>query len=120
MKEYPGIGIETELKNPCRTCAERFRCGNCKPRQDYTKEWEARAVQSINNLQYQLKPCPFCGETPRVSCSGVSLRFWVQCETEGCIMNGLTSDPYMVEYRDMWDLIAAWNTRKNEKGVVFV
>ena len=35
-------------------------------------------------------------------------------------MNGLTSDPYMVEYRDMWDLIAAWNTRKNEKGVVFV
>ena len=119
MKEYPGIGIETELKNPCRTCAERSQCGRCKPRSDYTKEWEARAVQSINNLQYQLKPCPFCGESPRVSCSGISMKFFIWCETSDCILHCL-SDECGVEFSDMWDLIAAWNTRKNEKGVVFV
>ena len=82
-------------------------------------EWVQNAVASINNLQYQLKPCPFCGEKPRVSYSEYSKRFLIWCESSDCILHCMAND-CDVEFEDMHDLITAWNTRKNEKGVVFV
>ena len=110
-KKFPGIGIEISLQNPCRMCPHDH-CGNCTERSKFTRTWEQAATESINNLQNELKTCPFCGEIPHVSCSGISMKFYIWCETDNCILRCLDGDN-ATEYSDMFDLIDAWNRRSD-------
>lgn len=55
-----------------------------------------------------LKPCPFCGSTPRLVNSGwlFGKRFWMECSYERCPVMLMTGQFY---FRD--DCVKAWNTR---------
>lgn len=100
---------------PCRECKKAGEpgCYSCRKRRDFAKVWEMWADEMIRCYEHLLKCCPFCGNPIKLYHNSIERRFRYACETSGCIMNGLTSDPYMCEYRDLHHLVSDWNERND-------
>jgi len=57
----------------------------------------------------ELKPCPFCGKSPKIHRSNFSERYRVRCES-GC---GAETACYGIKEK----AVNAWNTRTKESEV---
>lgn len=61
-------------------------------------------------LEYELKPCPFCGGEAVITGGGIDNFFRVSCENLECGMLVETEDKRVLE-----DVIREWNTRAAER-----
>lgn len=57
----------------------------------------------------KLKPCPFCGELPRLYGGAILNEESIDCVNDECPVQPTTG------YRDWPDAVTAWNTRAMKK-----
>lgn len=60
----------------------------------------------------ELKPCPFCGELPKLEYGNGIKKYWYVCENEKC-----SCQPLTYAHKNKGVVTRAWNTRtpKNDE-----
>jgi len=64
-------------------------------------------------MENELKPCPFCGETPTLEKDELIDSWFIECHDEKCIATPFALLPNTPKE----DVVSAWNTRANGKEV---
>ena len=56
-----------------------------------------------------LKPCPFCGQIPRVEKNNSTKKFWIQCDNTKCRIQPCTD-----MHVNLGTIKREWNRRVND------